>query len=185
MYNILIPLRNCSVCAVGQIQRHQQCEGWAWLSHSLLHLPIKQLFWARIEKEPYKNVLQFPLYVLYFSFYGFVWRTVNLCFYNRAIKKYSKPLIFKPQTNRRSVFRADLASRFVLPTFPRAEEAVHLHTGARVGHAESGAGNQSLLWRAAVCGSDQTPAGPFARPLQQLNCLTWREKQKSSCFIVC
>lgn len=35
----------------------------------------------------------------------------------------------------------NLDFRFVLPTFPGAEEAVHLHAGARVGHAEHGAGN--------------------------------------------
>lgn len=65
----------------------------------------------------------------------------------------------------------------LLPTFPRAEEAVHLHAGTRVGHAECGAGNQSFLWRAAVGGSDQTPTGPLTRPLQQLHRLAWRGEQ--------
>lgn len=60
------------------------------------------------------------------------------------------------------------------PTFAGAEEAVHLHAGAGVGHAEGRAGHQALLWRAAVRGPDQTPAGPLAGPLQQLHRLAWR-----------
>lgn len=63
-----------------------------------------------------------------------------------------------------------------LPTFP-AEEAVHLHAGARVGHAERRTGNQSLLGWAALGGPDQTPTGPFARPFQQLHRLAWRRTE--------
>lgn len=80
-------------------------------------------------------------------------------------------LISKPQIKQQvSDFRI-----LLLPTFTGAEETVHLHAGARVGHAEGRAGNQSLLWWAAVRGPDQTPPRPLARSLQQLNRLTWRE----------
>lgn len=59
----------------------------------------------------------------------------------------------------------------VLPTFSWREEAIHLHAAAGMGNTESAAGDQTLLRWAPLRGPDQTPAWPFARPLQQLHSL--------------
>lgn len=91
-----------------------------------------------------------------------------------------RSLPYKKQKNNNKSLRFNPDVRFVLPTFPRAEETVHLHTGTGVGHAEGGAGNQSLLRWAAVGGSDQAPTGTLARPFQQLHRLAWRESVVTS-----
>lgn len=59
----------------------------------------------------------------------------------------------------------------LLPTFSWREEAIHLHTAAGMGNAESAAGDQPLLGWAPLRGAHQAPAWPLARPLQQLHCL--------------
>lgn len=59
----------------------------------------------------------------------------------------------------------------LLPTFSWREEAIHLHAAAGMGNAESAAGDQTLLRRAALRGPHQAPAWPLTGPLQQLHCL--------------
>ncbi len=82
-----------------------------------------------------------PSFVLFSIFYF----SNSYCVYLRTFKMMllhqgnEKVIIII--ASRRSVYKVNLDFKFVLLTFPRAEEAVHLHAGARVGHAECGAGN--------------------------------------------
>lgn len=124
---------------------------------------LSKVFWLRVRPDTEKNNHLSVTFI-------FVPSCRKPGFFIMNMNAGSWPLPFKSQSQQQLGYR-------VAPTFPRVEEAVHLHAGAWVRHAEGGAGNQPLLWWAAVCRSDQAPPRPLTEMLQQLHRLAWRDER--------